>query len=104
MDLRFGGACADRGPGQQVVEVAGSHRLQQLGSNRQAAFDHVQHQPARQGDTRVHVVTAIEVRVVGQAFPAHCSTRFFDVGTHHQQHLVADFSGQAGKLAGVFKS
>lgn len=76
VDLRFGGARANRGPAQQVIEVPGNHRLQQLGGNRQATFDHVQHQATGQGDAGMHVVAAIEVRVIGQAFPAHRGTRF----------------------------
>ncbi|MNY53726.1 hypothetical protein D3C86_1895070 [compost metagenome] len=103
MDLRFGGAGADRHPAEQVVEVAGGHRLQQFGGNRQAQLEHVAHQLARQGQAARHVVAAVQVRIVGQAFPADCGARFFDIGAHHQEHLIADVGGQASKVGGVFE-
>ncbi len=103
VDLRLGGARANRGPGQKVIEVAGGHWLQQFGGDRQAAFDHVQHQPAGQRDAGVHVVAAIEVRVVGQAFPADRGAGFFDVGAHHQQQLVVDFAAEGCQAVGVFQ-
>jgi cobaltochelatase CobN len=90
-------------PAQQVVEVAGGHGLQQLGGDRQAALDHAQHQATGQGDAGVHVVAAIQVRVVGQAFPAHRGARFFNVGAHHQQQLVADFMVERRQAVGVFQ-
>ncbi|MCY1437247.1 hypothetical protein D9M71_534030 [compost metagenome] len=49
----------------------------------------------------MHVVAAIQVRIVGQAFPADGGARFFDVGAHHQEHLVTDLSGQARQTLGV---
>jgi hypothetical protein len=46
VDLRFSGTRANGHPAQQVIEVPGSHGLQQLGSHRQAEADHFQHQLA----------------------------------------------------------
>ncbi|MCY1413026.1 hypothetical protein D9M71_284480 [compost metagenome] len=103
VDLRFGGARTDGNPAQQVVEVAGRHRLQQLGGDGQAKLEHFAHQLARQGQAADHVVAAIQARIVGQAFPADCGTRFFHVSAHHQQQLITDIAGQFGQAAGVFE-
>ncbi|MNN50338.1 hypothetical protein D3C81_1649180 [compost metagenome] len=103
VNLRLGGARANRRPAQQVIEVTGDHRLQQLGGDRQAAFDHVQHQATGQGDAAMHVVAAIEVRIVCQAFPAHRGARFLHVGAHHQQQLVVDFAAQGRQAVGILK-
>ena len=50
-----------------------------------------------------HVVAAIQVRVVGQAFPADGGAWLFNIGPHHQQHILAHFAGQGGQVAGVFE-
>ncbi|MNY48036.1 hypothetical protein D3C86_1833410 [compost metagenome] len=44
MDLRFGGARANGDPAEQVVQVTGSHRLQQFCGDRQAELEHFAHQ------------------------------------------------------------
>ncbi|MCY1454911.1 hypothetical protein D9M71_720080 [compost metagenome] len=44
--LRFAGACANRRPAEQVVEVASHQRLQQFGGDRQPEAEYIQHQPA----------------------------------------------------------
>ncbi|MNX78449.1 hypothetical protein D3C86_1100420 [compost metagenome] len=103
VDLRLRGPGANRHPAQQIVEVTGRHRLQQFSGNGQAQSEHFAHQFAGQRQAGGHVIAAIQVRVVGQAFPANRGTGFFDVGAHHQQHFVADFGGEAGKVASVFE-
>ena len=50
-----------------------------------------------------HVIAAVQVRVVGQAFPAHGGARFFDVGAHYQQHVIAHIMGEGSEVAGVFQ-
>ncbi|MNE38342.1 hypothetical protein D3C80_1322380 [compost metagenome] len=101
MHLRFAGACADRRPAEQVVEVAGHQRLQQFGGDRQAEAERIQHQPARQGEAGGHVAAAVELRVVDQALPADGGARLLDIGAHHQQQLVVHLRRQFGEAAGV---
>ena len=103
MDLRFGGPCANRHPTQDVIEVTRRHRLQQLCGDRQAEPDHFTHQLPRQGQALGHVVTAIQRGVVCEAFPANRGAGLLDISAHHQQHLVADFGGQARQALGVFE-
>ena len=102
MNLRLGSACANGDPSEQVIEVAGGHGLQQLGGHRQAQAQHFTHQFAGQGQAGGHVIAAVQVWIVGQAFPAHSGARFLDVGTDHQQHLVADFKRELLQIARVF--
>jgi len=91
MDLRFAGACTDRGPAEQIVEVPGSQRLQQFAGDGQTGFENIQHQPPRQMQPLGHVTAAVQMRIVDQPFPANGSARLFHIGAHHQQQLVADF-------------
>lgn len=103
VDLRFAGARADRRPAQQVVEVAGGQRLQEFGGQRQAEAQHVQHQLPGQRQAGGHVVAAIQVRIVGEALPAHRGAWLFHVGAHHQEQLAVEFVAQRGEAFGVFE-
>ncbi len=80
VDLRFRGPRANGDPAQQVIDITGGHGLQQLGGNRQPQAQHLAHQFTGQGQAAGHVIAAIQVRVVGQAFPAHRGPGFLDVG------------------------
>ncbi len=51
----------------------------------------------------MHVIAAIEVRIVGQALPAHRGARFFHVGAHDQQQFVVDLTAQVRQAIGVFQ-
>ena len=68
MDLRFAGACTDRGPAKQIVEVPGSQRLQQFAGDGQTGFENIQHQPPRQMQPLGHVTAAVQMRIVDQPF------------------------------------
>ncbi|MNI71106.1 hypothetical protein D3C73_1269630 [compost metagenome] len=103
MDLRFGGACADGDPAEQVVKVAGGHGLQQFSGDGQAQAQHFTHQLARERQATDHVVTAVQTGVIGQAFPADRGAGFFDVGAHHDEHFTADVGGESGELFSVFE-
>ncbi|KPW99693.1 Uncharacterized protein ALO75_05364 [Pseudomonas syringae pv. coryli] len=103
MDLRFGGASANRDPTEQIVEVARRHGLQYLGGDRQAQAQHLQHQLPRQRQALGHVVAAVKARIVSQAFPAHRRARFFDVSAHYQQHLITDLRSKTSQSLSVFK-
>ncbi|MNO78373.1 hypothetical protein D3C76_695090 [compost metagenome] len=103
MNLRLGGTGANGHPAQQVIEVPGGHGLQQFSCHRQAEHEYFTHQFAGQGQAAGHVVAAIKVRIVSQAFPANRGSRFFDVGAHHQEQLVADVGAQAGQVVSVFE-
>src|SRR3546814_11941805 len=43
------------------------------------------------------------MRVVDQAFPADGGTRFFHIGAHHQQQLIADVRCKRGETLGVLE-
>ncbi|MOA06318.1 hypothetical protein D3C78_1259490 [compost metagenome] len=103
MDLRFGGACTNGDPTEQVIEVAGGHGLQQFGGDGQAQLQYFAHQFPGQGQAGRHVIAAIQARIVGQAFPAYGRAGLFYVGAHDQQHAVAHFMGHASQVGGVFE-
>ncbi len=103
VDLRLAGARADRGPAKQIVEVAGRHRLQQLGGQRQSGFEDVQHQSTRQAQALGHVAAAVQMRIVEQAFPANGGAWLLHIGAHDQQQLVAQLRCQRGETFGVFQ-
>ncbi len=50
-----------------------------------------------------HVAAAVQMRVVDQAFPADGGTRFFHIGAHHQQQLIADVRRKRAETLGVLE-
>ncbi|MNE52121.1 hypothetical protein D3C80_1467790 [compost metagenome] len=51
----------------------------------------------------MHVIAAVQVRIVGQTFPANRGTRFFNVGAHHQQQLIVDLFIERFEAISVFQ-
>lgn len=77
--------------------------MQEFGGQRQAEAQHVQHQLPGQRQAGGHVVAAIQVRIVGEALPAHRGAWLFHVGAHHQEQLAVEFVAQRGEAFGVFE-
>ena len=59
----------------------------------QAEVDDVQQQPARGAQPAVHVVAAVQARVVDQALPADRGPRLLEVHPHHHAQLVGEVGG-----------
>ena len=88
MDLRLGGAGADGRPAEQVFQVGGGQRLQQLRRHRQAQLVDLAHQLACLTQAGGHVIAAIQMRIIGQPLPAHRGARLLDIDTHHQLEAI----------------
>jgi hypothetical protein len=90
--LAFGGAGADRAPGDQVTDVLRADHVEKLAAGRHAHAVDVQQQLARDAQAFVDAEALIEVGVVDQAFPAHGGARLLEVHAHHDFQRV----GMAG--------
>ena len=100
--LAFGGAGADRRPADQIGDVLGHDRIQQLRGRRQAHLGQVQQQFPGEAQTRIDVVAAIEMGVVDQPLPAHGGAGLLEIHPHHQLQLLAVALSDAGDGGGVF--
>src|SRR5208283_2794273 len=75
MYLALGRARTDRTPGDQVGDVLRSDHVQVLGSCRQLQLVDLEQNPPRQPQALVDAETAVEPRVVDEAFPAYGGAR-----------------------------
>ena len=101
--LAFGGARADGAPGNQVGIILRRDHVEKFGGGRHAHVVEGEQQAARLAQAEVDVESAVEVRVVDEAFPAHGGARFFEIHAHHNQQFFFVFFAQGQKLAGVFE-
>ena len=99
--LGLGGARADGGPGDEILEVAGRHRVQRLGGHGNPSAGDVEQQPPGPTDALFDVEAVVQVRVVDQALPAERRTRLLEVGAHHEVERVAGLAGQGAQSPGV---
>ena len=102
--LRFGGARADRGPGDQVAQVLRRNRVERFGGGRQAQFAHVEQELARLFHADVDAERVVHERVVDIALPAGGGARLFEIHAHHQQHRVGHFGLQRLQAARVIEA
>ena len=70
MDLRFGGARADRAPAHQIGEELRSDRVEEFAAGGHAFFGEIAEQAATFAQTFIDREGSVEVRVVDQALPA----------------------------------
>src|SRR5690606_34486793 len=99
--LGFGGARADGGPGNQVLQVLRRDRVQGLGGGGQAQLDQVAEQLTADVQSVLDLETVIQIRVVDQSFPANGGTRLLEVHAHDQIQGVADLGGQLPEPTGI---
>ncbi len=102
--LRFGGACADGRPRDQVAQVLRRDRVQCLGSCWQAQLAHVQQELARLFHAGIDAEGIVHVRVVDIALPAGGGAGFLEIHAHHQQHRVLDFFLQRLQAARIVEA
>src|SRR6202020_3378669 len=63
--------------------------------------DDVQQQPPGGAQALVHVVAAVQVRVVDQALPPGDGARLLEVDPHHDEQVLAQGTADLGQLPGV---
>jgi len=51
----------------------------------------------------VYLEGVVDVRVVDQAFPAYCGTRFFEVGAHDYEKGIGVFGLEGEEPGGIFE-
>ena len=88
--LRFGGAGADRRPGDELGEVLRHDRIERFGARRQPELGHVQKQLAREQDPLLDVERIVEIRIVDKPLPAHRGARLLEIHPHDQHQRGAD--------------
>ena len=82
MGLRFRGARADGGPGDQVLKVLRRDRIEGLGGGGQAQGHDIGEQAARQAQALFNAERVIQMGVVDQPLPAQRRARLFEVHAH----------------------
>jgi hypothetical protein len=87
MHLALHRAGADRAPRDEIGVILAERRIEKLRRDRQAEAGDVGHQPAGEPQAVVDLVTAVERRVVDQAFPANDGAWLFKINPHHQQQV-----------------
>src|SRR6185437_6484323 len=81
MHLAFSRARADRPPCNQIADVLRRNHVEEFTSNGHSQLVQVAQQSARNSESIVDAITAIELRVVDQTFPADCGPRLFEVNS-----------------------
>ncbi|MNL33373.1 hypothetical protein D3C87_1552820 [compost metagenome] len=94
MDLAFSCTCTDCPPTDEIGDKLPGHHIEKLGGGRHAQLVNLQEQFARQLNTVVHTVAAVEVRIGDKSFPAHHGTRLFKIGAHHDFKAILMFITQ----------
>jgi cobaltochelatase CobN len=85
MSLRFGGARADRGPGDEFGQVLRHDGIKRFGAGGQAQLGDVQQQLAREENALLNVKGIIQIRIVDQSLPAHGGARLLEVHAHDRK-------------------
>ena len=101
MGLRLGGACSDRGPANQIGDVLGHDRVENLRGRRQSECGHIEQQLTRHLDSPGQVAGVVEMGVVDEAFPADCRARLLKIDTHHQKETIPNLPGEVGQAPGI---
>jgi hypothetical protein len=94
MRLRFGGARADRCPGDQVAEILRRNRVERLGAGGQAEFGKLEEKFAGLQHSLIDTEGIVHIRVIDIAFPAGGRARLFEIDAHHQVERLADLVGE----------
>ncbi|MCY1516558.1 hypothetical protein D9M68_511940 [compost metagenome] len=102
--LGFGGARADGGPADQVLQVLRGNRIERLGGGGQAHLGQVEQQLAADVQAVLDLEGVVQVGVVDQAFPADGGARLLEVHAHHQEEGIGQLGGQALQAVGVLVS
>ena len=82
MYLTFGGASANRAPGNQVANILWRDHVQKLTAGRQTQAIDVNQQLTCNAQSFVNAVGFVQVRVIDQAFPADGCAGLFKVHAH----------------------
>ena len=88
MDLALGGPGADRHPRNQVGDVLGNLRVEELGGGRQTHLVHVEEQLPGEPQTLVDAEAPVQIRVVDEPFPADGGSRLLEIAAHHHQEVI----------------
>ena len=100
--LALGGARANGAPAHQVADELRAEQVQKLGAHGQAQAHDVEQQRARQCQAFVDRKTAVQVRVVDVALPAHGGARLLEIGAHHDEQLALQRVGLGLEPVRVF--
>ena len=100
MGLAFGGAGADRAPGDRVGDVLRGDRIEELATDRQAEIENLEQQLTGQPQTAVDVAGPVQMRVVDQALPAGRRPWLLEIDAHRDQQ-VAELEGELSEPLGV---
>ncbi len=102
MALALGGARSNGTPGDQVGNELRAQQVEKLGAGRQAQGRQFEQQAPRALQPFIDCETAVQVRVVDVALPAHGSARLFEIGAHHDQQVVLQGIGDLLQTLCVF--
>jgi len=101
--LGLGGAGADGGPGDKIGDVLGDDGIEELGSGGQAHAGDFEQEGTGAAQAGFYVVSAVEVGVVDESFPADGGARFFEVDAHDDFEGVVEFAAEGGQASGVIE-
>ncbi|WTW15052.1 hypothetical protein OHU89_04725 [Streptomyces sp. NBC_00019] len=83
-------ARADGTPCHRVGDVLRAGRLQELTPHRQSRVEHVEQDLTGHAQPQLHVMGAVQVRVVDQALPTDGRTRLLEAHAHHHAQVVTE--------------
>ena len=95
--LRFGGAGADRSPGDELRQVLRHDRVERLGRRGDAVLGEVEQQLARLAQALLDVERVVHVGVVDQPLPADRGARLLEINAHEEQHRALDALGESAQ-------
>src|SRR5947209_8126050 len=103
MSLRFGGASADGGPGDEIGSVLRNDWIQKLSGCRQTQRGQIEQQPARFFEAGFDIIAAVEVGIVNEPFPADGGARLFEVNAHDDFQLITKFVPEVAQLPAIIE-
>ncbi len=86
--LRLRGPGPNCTPTDHVREVLRGDRVEHFTGNRQAKIGNCAEEATRNAKALGDAVTAVQIRIVNQAFPADCCARFFKIDPHDNKDLI----------------
>ena len=101
MHLRFGRTRTDRAPAHQITDVLWRLDIEKFDAGWHARSIDLDQQFARQPQTAIDVIAAIELRVVDQPLPADGGAWLFEINPHHDFQIGRQLPAQGQQASRV---
>ena len=94
MRLAFRRSGSDGGPADEVGDVLGADRIEQLSGARHAGLVEFQQNGPGELHAGGNVTGAVEMGIVDETFPSHRGSGLFEIGAHDDQQTITNRFGQ----------